>query len=367
MKSGCRRGTRDYPALMTDAAKTRAPAGDGGAWDVTRRPIAAVDLGTNNCRLLVARVDAGGLTVVDSFSRIVRLGEGLERSGQLDEAAIQRTIHALRICARIMARHQVAEARCVATEACRRAANGESFVTRARLASGLVLEILDQDEEARLGLLGCLTLADRGYDQFLMMDVGGGSTELAWFRPGGGHTDLVNLSVPVGVVTLAERYGSDPDDAGYQAMQEAVWRALDAHPLVRRIEAELTAGLRVQAIGTSGTVTTLAALYLQLARYDRRQVDGLWLPPAALAAVAGELRATDTAARARDPCIGAGRADLVVAGAAIVQALYARFPFTALRVADRGLREGILASLMGERLDTALTRQLGPPSGASVA
>ncbi|NBB70311.1 MAG: Ppx/GppA family phosphatase [Alphaproteobacteria bacterium] len=338
-----------------------------GLGDVTRRPVAAVDLGTNNCRLLVARVDGDGLTVVDSFSRIVRLGEGLERTGRLDEASIQRTIHALRICARIMARHQVAEARCVATEACRRAVNGEGFVARARLASGLALEILDQEEEARLGLLGCLALADRCFEQFLMMDVGGGSTELAWFRPERGRTEIVNLSVPVGVVTLAERFGSDPDDAGYAAMQDTLLRALDAHPAVRRIDAEMGACRGLQAIGTSGTVTTLAALYLHLARYDRRQVDGLWLPPGALSDVAAELRARDTAARARDPCIGAGRADLVVAGAAIVQALYTRFPFTALRVADRGLREGILASLMGERLDTALTRQLGPPSGASVA
>jgi exopolyphosphatase/guanosine-5'-triphosphate,3'-diphosphate pyrophosphatase len=353
---------------MTDLSPRDAIDGDlAASIDVTRRPIAAVDLGTNNCRLLVARLAADGFEVVDSFSRIVRLGEGLERSGKLDEAAMQRTIHALRICARIMARHRVAEARCVATEACRRAVNGAGFVARARLASGLSLEILDQEEEARLGLLGCLTLADRRFAQFLMMDVGGGSTELAWFRPAAARTEIVNLSVPVGVVTLAERFGSDPDDAGYRAMQETLWRALDAHPAVRRIDEEIAGERRLQAIGTSGTVTTLAALYLHLARYDRRQVDGLWLPPAALERVSRELRARDTAARARDPCIGAGRADLVVAGAAIVQALYARFPFSALRVADRGLREGILASLMGERLETALTRQLGPPSGATVA
>jgi len=336
------------------------------ARDVTRLPIAAIDLGTNNCRLLVARVDGDAFTVVDSFSRIVRLGEGLERSGLLDEAAMQRTIHALRICARIMARHEVAQARCVATEACRRAANGDSFVRRARLASGLALEILDHEEEARLGLLGCLALADRRFEQFLMMDVGGGSTELAWVRPSEAPAELLHLSVPVGVVTLAERFGSDPDDGGYLAMQEAVWRALDAHPATPGLDDAVKAYPRLQAIGTSGTVTTLAALHLKLARYDRRQVDGLWLPPPALDRVARELRTRDTAARAREPCIGTGRADLVVAGAAIVQALYARFPFTALRVADRGLREGILASLMGERLDTALARQLGPPPGATV-
>jgi exopolyphosphatase/guanosine-5'-triphosphate,3'-diphosphate pyrophosphatase len=347
----------------------RAPSPATPVRDVTRQPIAAVDLGTNNCRLLVATAESDGFRVIDSFSRIVRLGEGLERTGRLDEAAIQRTIHALRICARIIARHGVAEARCVATEACRRAANGESFVARARLASGLALEILDQDEEAHLGLLGCLALADRRFEQFLMMDVGGGSTELAWFCPNAatGEAEIVNLSVPLGVVTLAERFGSDPDDAGYAAMQAAVWRALDGHPAVHRLDREVRSGRRLQAIGTSGTVTTLAALHLKLARYDRRQVDGVWLPPGALDRVARELRGRDTAARAREPCIGPGRADLVVAGAAIVEALYARFPFTALRVADRGLREGILASLMGERLDTALSRQLGPAPGAIIA
>lgn len=329
--------------------------------DPTRQPIAAIDLGTNNCRLLVARVDAGEIEVIDSFSRIVRLGEGLERSGRLSEAAIQRTIHALRICARIIARHGVAEARCVATEACRRATNAEAFVTRARLASGLALEVLDQEEEARLGLLGCLTLADPRFEQYLMMDVGGGSTELVWFRPrAGAPFELVSLSVPVGVVTVAERFGSDPDDAGYAAMQAAVWHALDAHPLARRIEAEIRSGRPLQGIGTSGTVTTLAALHMRLSRYDRRQVDGVWLPPAALDRVARDLRGRSAADRAAEPCIGTGRADLVIAGSAIVQALYARYPFTALRVADRGLREGILATLMGERLETALTRQFGP-------
>ncbi len=342
------RGTRRPPAWPTP----------GDHPDPTVQPIAAVDLGTNNCRLLVAKPEGDGFAVVDSFSRIVRLGEGVDRTGELAEAAIQRAIAALRICARIMARHAVAEARCVATEACRRAANATTFVTRARLASGLSLEILDHDEEARLALLGCLALADRAYDQFLMMDVGGGSTEIAWIgrRPGGGH-DMVSLSLPLGVVTLAERYGADPDETGYRAMQAAVWTALDAHPTMARLAHRLCPE-RLQAIGTSGTVTTLAAMHLDLPRYDRRLIDGIWLPPEALPAAAQRLRAMDTAARALHPCIGAGRADLVVAGCAIVEALHARLPFQALRVADRGLREGILATLVGERLDSALDRQL---------
>ncbi len=328
--------------------------------DPTRQPVAAVDLGTNNCRLLVARVDSGTIDIVDSFSRIVRLGEGLGASGQLGEAAMQRTVHALRICARIMARHGVAEARCVATEACRRAANAQAFVDRARLASGLTLEVLDQEEEARLGLLGCLALADRAYGQYLMMDVGGGSTELVWFRPRPPHDiEMITLSVPVGVVTLAERFGSDPDDAGYRAMQEAVGAALDRHPLAAAIDHAVRDGGLLQGIGTSGTVTTLAALHLQLAHYDRRQIDGVWLPPPAITVVGGALRAMSAGQRAAEPCIGVGRADLVVAGCAVVEALYARFPFVALRVADRGLREGILATLMGEQLDTALQRHFG--------
>ncbi|MFW5835216.1 MAG: Ppx/GppA phosphatase family protein [Pseudomonadota bacterium] len=348
-------------------SSTRRAAGwpvSGDHLDPTVQPIAAIDLGTNNCRLLVARPEGDGFVVVDSFSRIVRLGEGMDRTGELSEAAIQRAISALRVCARIMSRHAVAEARCVATEACRRAANGARFVARARLASGLTLEILDHEEEARLALLGCLALADRSYEQFLMMDVGGGSTELAWIGRAGaeGHR-MISFSLPLGVVTLAERYGADPDDAAYLAMQQAIWRALDATPLASQLDTHLRPE-RLQAIGTSGTVTTLAAMHLHLQRYDRRLIDGIWLPPEALPQAARQLRSMNTPARALHPCIGAGRADLVVAGCAIVEALFQRFPFHALRVADRGLREGILATLIGERPDTALDRQLAdvPPA-----
>ena len=337
--------------------------------EATLKPIAAIDLGTNNCRLLVARVEGTRFEVVDSFSRIVRLGEGLQRTGRLGEPAIHRTIQALRICARIMARHQVSEARCVATEACRRARNADAFVERVRLATGLSFEILDQDEEARLGLLGCIGLGDPRFEQILMMDVGGGSTELVWLpvAPGRAGTELMALSIPVGVVTLAERFGSDPDDDGYLAMQRTVWEALDAAPSSRRIDTAVRSGRSLQAIGTSGTVTTLAALHMQLARYDRSVVDGVWMPPAAIAQVAEELRGWTPEARAAEPCIGPGRADLVIAGAAIVQALYRRFPFTALRVADRGLREGMLASLVGDDLVAALERQFGARAQSPVS
>ncbi|MEO1090094.1 MAG: Ppx/GppA phosphatase family protein [Pseudomonadota bacterium] len=335
-----------------------ATAGIDNHVDPTMQPIAAVDLGTNNCRLLVARPDADSLTIVDSYSRIVRLGEGLGRTGTLSEAAMMRAIHALRTCARIIARHDVAQARCVATEACRRARNGTAFVERAQLASGLSLDVLDHEEEARLALLGCLSLADPRYAQVLMMDVGGGSTELAWLERGGpkGY-QLASLSLQIGVVTLAEQFGADPDDDGYRAMQEVVWAALDRHPGSETMLARVRPD-DLQGIGTSGTVTTLAAMHLHLARYDRSQVDGIWLPPDALAQAAKELRAMDTARRAVHPCIGPGRADLVVAGSAIVEALWARLPFTKLRVADRGLREGILATLVGERLETAVERHL---------
>ncbi len=361
-ESGCPERSDGYARNMNNNQPSSLPVGvlRNPRLDATLQPIAAIDLGTNNCRLLVARIDGDRFEVVDGFSRIVRLGEGVERTGRLSEAAMHRTIQALRICARMMARHGVSQARCVATEACRRASNADTFVSRVRLATGLDLEVLDHHEEARLGLLGCVGLSDPSFDQFLMMDVGGGSTELVWFRPEPDRAlELIVLSLPVGVVTMAERFGSDPDDAHYLAMQAAVWTALDTDPAARDLAAAVRAGGSLQGIGTSGTVTTLAALHMKLARYERNLVDGVWLPPTALDEVARELRARTPAERAGEPCIGPGRADLVIAGTAIVQALSARFPFAALRVADRGLREGILATLIGDGLEAALERQFG--------
>jgi exopolyphosphatase/guanosine-5'-triphosphate,3'-diphosphate pyrophosphatase len=318
--------------------------------------MAALDLGTNNCRLLVARPLGEGFEVIDSFSRIVRLGEGVAGSGRLAERAMARTLAALRICARIMARHQTGLVRCVATEACRRAVNGIDFLARVRRSTGIELEILPNEEEARLALLGCLPLIDPDADRVLLIDIGGGSTELLWLdRQAGLGTGMLRcaVSVPVGVVALTEAYTPEPDAATFDAMVRHVQSLLVPIEAVYRLRLS-AAGARVQMLGTSGTVTTLAAVLLDLPRYDRRRIDGLQVDAAAIAAVSERLRRMDNAQRAAHPCIGPGRADLVVAGCAILEAIMRCWPAPALRVADRGLREGILHGLMGRTLEQAL-------------
>jgi exopolyphosphatase/guanosine-5'-triphosphate,3'-diphosphate pyrophosphatase len=322
--------------------------------------LAALDLGTNNCRLLVARPLADGFEVVDSFSRIVRLGEGLAASGWLKERAMARTIAALRVCARIMARHGVSQARCVATEACRRAHNGSEFLARVRRATGIELEILEHEQEAELALLGCLPLIERDAGPALLVDIGGGSTEILWLdqgpRAGAGP---ISVSLPIGVVALSEAFTPEPDPSTFESMVRHVRAAIEA-VRVLRFGAGPPPG---QLIGTSGTITTLAALHLDLRRYDRRQIDGLVLDRAAVDAVSERLRAMTNAARAAHPCIGPGRADLVVAGCAILESVLLTWPATILRVADRGLREGILQGLMGHTLEAAL--QAEPAPGAA--
>jgi exopolyphosphatase/guanosine-5'-triphosphate,3'-diphosphate pyrophosphatase len=313
--------------------------------------LAALDLGTNNCRLLVARPHADGFEVIDSFSRIVRLGEGLAASGWLKERAMARTIAALRVCARIMARHGVIQARCVATEACRRASNGPAFLARVRRTTGIELEILAYEQEAQLALLGCLPLIERSAGPALLVDIGGGSTEILWLdrsEPTG--LALASMSLPVGVVALSEAFTPEPDPSTFEAMVRHVHAAIEgAWP--RRFGASRPP---VQLVGTSGTITTLAAFHLDLRRYDRRRIDGLVLERAAVAAASGRLRRMTNAARAAHPCIGPGRADLVVAGCAILEAVLRTWPAPVLRVADRGLREGILHGLMGHTLEAAL-------------
>lgn len=325
-------------------------AGDGGP------TLAALDLGTNNCRLLVARPRGGEFEVLDSFSRITRLGEGVAASGRLTEPAMARTIAALRICARIMARHKVDRRRCVATEACRRALNGVDFLTRVKRSTGIDLEIVPHEQEAQLALLGCLPLVDREAEQVLLVDIGGGSTEVIWLDRSSGE-DGPSLrcltSVPVGVVSLSEAFSSEPDRETFAAMVQAVLELLEPIETAHRISAATT-GVTSQMLGTSGTVTTLAAVLLDLPRYDRRAIDGLLVDPPTILSVSQKLRGMTNASRAAHPCIGAGRADLVVAGCAILEAVLESWPVASLRVADRGLREGILHGLMGRTLDRAL-------------
>jgi exopolyphosphatase/guanosine-5'-triphosphate,3'-diphosphate pyrophosphatase len=310
---------------------------------------AAVDLGTNNCRLLVARPADGGFRVIDAFSRVVRLGEGLASSGILSESAMGRTLEALAICAAKMRRRGVTITRAVATEACRRAGNCGDFIDRTRRATGIRLEIISTAEEARLALDGCAPLLTSDPPFALVFDIGGGSTELNWLEIDANNnvTVLGSVSLPCGVVTLSERYGAGRiGSSEYEAMVDEVTAALDSFEARHRIGPKVARGM-VQMLGTSGTVTTLAGVHLGLERYQRAVIDGYTLDFGAIATVSRRLADMECADRAALPCIGPERADLVVAGCAILEAICRLWPVGRVRVADRGLREGILFRLMG--------------------
>jgi len=335
-----------------------ARAGRGGV------PVyAALDLGTNNCRLLVAKPSRRGFLVIDAFSRIIRLGEGALASGRLSDAAMNRTTEALKICADKMRRRGVSRSRVIATEACRIAANSGEFVERVRRETGLDIEIVSRETEAKLAVSGCASLIDRNCDMSLIFDIGGGSSELIWLdlnrleRPWRHSiSDRLEVqgciaawtSLPLGVVSLAERHGGrDVTRESYEAMVAEVMRALEA------FEAEHKFGQRIAKggahfLGTSGTVTTIAGIHLALPAYERSRVDGCWLGAKEAREVSDRLIAMSYAERVAQPCIGRERADLVLAGCAILEALLRVWPCQRLRVADRGLREGILATLMAE-------------------
>lgn len=308
---------------------------------------AALDLGTNNCRMLVARPTPQGFRVVDAFSKVTRLGEGLSASGRLSEAAMDRTLEALEACVLKMERNQVARARLVATEACRRAENGAEFTRRITERTGLNPEIISPNEEASLALAGCASLLHPHVPWALVFDIGGGSTELLWVANSPAGQKIMGVqSLPTGVVTLAEQWTAElASGSGYAKVVESISAAFKPFESLHAIAATMTGNL-VQMLGTSGTVTTLGALHLGLDRYDRSKVDGLELGFNDIAAVTRRLAAMSHDERAAHPCIGPERADLVVAGCAILEAVCRLWPLGRLRVADRGVREGILLGMM---------------------
>jgi exopolyphosphatase/guanosine-5'-triphosphate,3'-diphosphate pyrophosphatase len=335
----------------------RHPRQDGGgSHDGARnhdlRPAyAALDLGTNNCRLLVARPVREGFRVIDAFSRIIRLGEGMAASGRLGDTAIVRALEALTICRDKMRNRGASRARLIATEACRAAENGAEFRDRVQREIGLDLEIVDRETEAKLAAIGCTPLMDPDAEGVILFDIGGGSSEIVRLGrnfPASGGPPVPQIqgwaSLPLGVVTLAERHGGVSVDRNvYEAM------VAEVETYVRRFAAEQCANLNLASmhlLGTSGTVTTIAGLHLRLKRYDRRQVDGCWMSDGQVDAVLDDLRAMTYDDRVASPCIGAERADLVLAGCAILDAIRRIFPCERLRVADRGLREGMLVEMM---------------------
>ena len=309
---------------------------------------AALDLGTNNCRLLVGAPTSDGFRVLDSFSRIVRLGEGLQRTGRLSEAAMARALEALRICRARLERRPMRGLRAVATEACRRAANGAEFLRRVKTETGLGIDVISSREEAELALESCAQLLAGRARRALVFDIGGGSTEFAWVRldPQQPPALIGYASLPVGVVSLAERYGDagfSPE--GFDAMADDIAAQLAPFESVHCIAREIRDG-GVRLLGTSGTVTTLAGIALDLPRYSRSQVDGAVLSRDAARTALERLRGMGRAGLEQHPCVGPERMEFVLPGCAVFAAITRLWPAPEVVVADRGLREGMLLRMM---------------------
>lgn len=329
---------------------------------------AALDLGTNSCRMLIAQPKGSGFHVVDSYARSVQLGAGLENSGRLARSAIGRTLSALRVCRQKIDRHRVKRMRLVATEACRRAANGKQFLKIVQRETGLRLDIIKPEEEARLAVISCAPLVSTLSERVLVVDIGGGSTELVWIdlsrvpqhdRPSAImrlHTGFRTvegpfpaaqvvdwISVPLGVATLRDQFADVTDDAARFALMSCAFEEHLADFLPYRSD-EGREGFQI--IGTSGTITTVAASHLQLNRYDRTKVDGLRMTSDQIEAVIQRYLALGPEGRRADPRIGRDRQALIMSGAAILQALLRIWPTDRLSVADRGLREGLLYAQM---------------------
>jgi exopolyphosphatase / guanosine-5'-triphosphate,3'-diphosphate pyrophosphatase len=327
------------------------PRAGGNRWQ-RGTTYAALDLGTNNCRLLIARPAGDGFRVIDAFSRIIRLGEGVSASGRISEAALSRAIEALAVCRDKMTNRGVTRARLIATEAFRAARNGADVLSRIAEEVGLELEVISRATEAELAATGCTPLIDRGVEGVILFDIGGGSSELVRLRRpvasrrGPPLPDIEAwVSIPVGVVTLAERYGG-------QRVTRETYEAMIAEVAVHVDRFVVEHGRppldRMHMLGTSGTVTTIAGVHLDLKRYDRRRVDGCWMSDVEVTGVIERLLASSYEDRVANACIGSERADLVLAGCAILDAMRRALPCRRLRVADRGLREGMLVKMMRE-------------------
>lgn len=359
---GARAGARDDAGVKSSAQNSskvgsKAKGGQGRH----AHTYAALDLGTNNCRLLVARPHKGGFRIIDAFSRTVRLGAGLrsgdDGAGTLTVEAMDRSIEALKVCSQKMKRRGVTRALCIATEACRTASNGASFIARAEKETGLTLEVITPEKEAVLAVNGCAPLLDTSCDAAMVFDIGGGSTELVWLdlkpmRQNGGEPKIVAwTSLPFGVVTLAETYSErvpQTQAEGLALFDEMVLRVRTE--IDNFVEADHQRDVydtaRAHLIGNSGTVTTLAAVHLGLNSYDRNKVDGLWIKGQSLYDLVGRLSQMGVTERAEIPSVGEDRADLLFPGCAILRAIQETWPSDRVRVADRGLREGILVELM---------------------
>ena len=325
-------------SLLTRGPRSKSRTGD---------LIAALDLGSNNCRLLIARPEKNGFKVVDGFSKIVRLGEGISSSGALSNAAMERTMKALSTCGELIVKNNVKYGRYVATEACRAANNSKNFLSRVEKEIGIAVETISSIEEAELTVVGCRALFDNTCPYTLMFDVGGGSTEISWLRiKSKVKPEIIDsISLPYGVVNLTETYGKpEISSKQYEILVETIKKSIEPFEIKHSIKEMIKAG-KVSMLGTAGTVTTIAAVQMGLKLYDRELIDGSWLDFSSIRNICRNLVNSNFEKRASYPCIGKNRAELVVAGCGILEAICETWSIGCLRVADRGVREGILARL----------------------
>ena len=330
-----------------------------------RETYAAIDLGTNNCRLLIVEPQGNSFKVIDSFSRIVRLGEGLESSNKLSADAMQRTIEALRVCATKIRRHRVRWMRCVATEACRRAENGQAFINQIEKSTRLRFEIIDGKDEAELAAIGCGALFDRQFPHAIVFDIGGGSTEITCLSLKKGRYELQDMiSLPLGVVRLSEKYdGKNMSQEIYTQIRDEAEKTIHAFAEKQSFYADNLND--IQLIGTSGTVTTLAAIHKGLKKYNRNIVDGAVMKRGEVVAVIQSLMNMSHEERQNNDCIGKERADLVLSGCAVLEAIISAWPLENLKIADRGIREGILLRLIRKTRRRHKIRRARKVRGAS--
>ena len=317
---------------------------------------AALDLGTNNCRLLIASPQlendnsagarVGGFRVFDSFSRIVRLGEGVSTTGMLSQEAMERTMVALKACQKKLGRYDLSASRFVATEACRRAENGLKFLADVRSELGMDIDVISTEDEAKLAFTGCSALLTNDSKRAIVFDIGGGSTELMWVDVESGKTIDDWLSVGFGVMNLSDKFGgSNLADITFKDMVSTLVSKLKDFDIANKIS-QTIADTKVQLLSTSGTVTTLAAIFMDLPRYDRSKIDGITLPVADIRATTQKLLNMKQYERFNHPCIGADRADFILSGCAIFEAISTLWPTKDIIIADRGVREGIILSLL---------------------
>jgi len=296
--------------------------------------VAAIDLGTNTARLLIADCDAGCLATICIEREIVRLGGGFTDEMGITESAQQRALTCLKRFSGIMKEYDVQQVRAAATSAVRDAVNGSLFVEKVFRETGITLVVIDGELEGRVTLRGVFSGLDTAHDSMMVVDVGGGSTEFTLFE----DDKIVYVSsLPLGVVRLTEGFGAP------EAMSRRINAVLD--DLQREIS---SAGVRIKPytvmIATAGTATTLAAIKMGMTDYDYRKVNNLRISRGEIAEIYERLLPLSTAERLLIPGLEAGREDLIIAGILIILHSMDLLGFTGIKVSDYGLLEGLALS-----------------------